>query len=46
MNVAMREHSALTTKFVDVRKFITLSPLSLLTSCELLFLTVHLKFIP
>jgi hypothetical protein len=33
----------LTTKILDVAKFTTLTPLSLLISCELLFLIVGLK---
>jgi hypothetical protein len=43
MDAAMGEHGALTTKLLDVAKFTTITPLSLLILCELSFPIVGLK---
>jgi hypothetical protein len=43
MNVAMWEHLPLAMRFLDVAKFTTLTPLSLLISCKLSFQIVGLK---
>jgi hypothetical protein len=43
MDAAVREIVLLTTKFLDVAKFTTLTPLSLLILCELPFPVVALK---
>jgi hypothetical protein len=43
MDVTLWEHCTLTIRFLDMAKFTTLTPLSLLISCKLLFLTVGLK---
>jgi len=41
--LSLREHLDLTTKFLDVAKFIIPSPLSLLSRCRLSFRVVGLK---
>jgi hypothetical protein len=43
INVAMRDHCTLGSKFQDVAKFVTLTPLSLLIMCERSFPIVDLK---
>jgi hypothetical protein len=43
INVTMWEHCTFDSKFFDVTKFTTLTPLSLLTSCKLSFQIVNLQ---
>jgi hypothetical protein len=45
MNAVMRENCILTARFLDVAKFTTLTPISLLISCIFSFQIVTLKFL-